>query len=165
MPQCAVSVPSVLHSASSLYRRFFLNLHAIVLDQDVWGWQDRLPARCLGNSPPSLAGGERRFGTRTAWPWDYLVTTVRGAMHTDRANNGLHRALCNRLVCNAGRASNISVLMVDAVSGEPRNQTVSPRGAGFHFSAHHAGVVVRLNSQPLSSSFTEFENLGGISAC
>jgi hypothetical protein len=65
---------------------------------------------------------------------DSLVTTVRGAMHTDSANNDLHRALCNRLVFNAGRASKIFVLMADAVSEEPRNQTVSPRGAGFHFS-------------------------------
>jgi hypothetical protein len=29
---------------------------------------DRLPARCLGNSPPSLAGRERRFGTRGIGP-------------------------------------------------------------------------------------------------
>lgn len=76
-------------------------------DQDVWGSQDRLLARCLENSPQLLAGRERRFGTRTAWPWIYLVTTVRSAMRQFLVNSDRQLALCNRLGMSCRRASMI----------------------------------------------------------
>lgn len=50
------SGPLLLALRVILPSTFFFQKACFVLDQDVWGMPDRLPARCLENSPQSLAG-------------------------------------------------------------------------------------------------------------